>query len=39
MDGKVIDTSVTRDPLFVELGKKTVIPGKSILAVAVHNSP
>ncbi|CAL8382306.1 unnamed protein product [Boreogadus saida] len=27
MDGKVIDTSVTRDPLFVELGKKTVIPG------------
>ncbi|CAL8335629.1 unnamed protein product [Lota lota] len=27
MDGKVIDTSLTRDPLFVELGKKTVIPG------------
>lgn len=27
MDGKVIDSSLSRDPLFVELGKKTVIPG------------
>ncbi|KAF6732160.1 Peptidyl-prolyl cis-trans isomerase FKBP11 [Oryzias melastigma] len=28
MDGKVIDTSLSRDPLLVELGKRTVIPGK-----------
>ncbi|RVE73247.1 hypothetical protein OJAV_G00048650 [Oryzias javanicus] len=27
MDGKVIDTSLSRDPLVVELGKRTVIPG------------
>ncbi|XP_024119490.1 peptidyl-prolyl cis-trans isomerase FKBP11 [Oryzias melastigma] len=27
MDGKVIDTSLSRDPLLVELGKRTVIPG------------
>ncbi|KAM4613218.1 LOW QUALITY PROTEIN: peptidyl-prolyl cis-trans isomerase FKBP11 [Polymixia lowei] len=27
MDGKVIDSSLSRDPLIVELGKKTVIPG------------
>lgn len=29
MDGKVIDTSLSRDPLVVELGKRTVIAGKS----------
>ncbi|KAJ0068443.1 hypothetical protein NL108_008398, partial [Boleophthalmus pectinirostris] len=29
MDGKVIDTSLSRDPLVVELGKRTVITGKS----------
>lgn len=28
MDGKVIDSSLSRDPLVVELGKKTVIAGK-----------
>lgn len=27
MDGKVIDTSLSRDPLVVELGKRTVIAG------------
>ncbi|XP_078803007.1 peptidyl-prolyl cis-trans isomerase FKBP11 isoform X3 [Oryzias latipes] len=27
MDGKVIDTSLSRDPLVIELGKRTVIPG------------
>lgn len=27
MDGKVIDSSLSRDPLVVELGKRTVIPG------------
>ncbi|KAM3877844.1 peptidyl-prolyl cis-trans isomerase FKBP11 [Diretmus argenteus] len=27
MDGKVIDSSLSRDPLAVELGKRTVIPG------------
>ncbi|KAK7878766.1 hypothetical protein WMY93_030926 [Mugilogobius chulae] len=27
MDGKVIDTSLSRDPLVVELGKRTVITG------------
>uniref|UniRef100_A0AAZ3RI05 peptidylprolyl isomerase n=1 Tax=Oncorhynchus tshawytscha TaxID=74940 RepID=A0AAZ3RI05_ONCTS len=27
-DGKVIDSSLSRDPLVVELGKRTVIPGK-----------
>ncbi|XP_063329137.1 peptidyl-prolyl cis-trans isomerase FKBP11 [Pelmatolapia mariae] len=27
MDGKVIDTSLSRDPLAVELGKRTVIAG------------
>ncbi|KAM6980732.1 peptidyl-prolyl cis-trans isomerase FKBP11 [Aplochiton taeniatus] len=27
MDGKVIDSSLSRDPLLVELGKRTVIPG------------
>ncbi|MED6279445.1 hypothetical protein CHARACLAT_000909 [Characodon lateralis] len=27
MDGKVIDSSLSRDPLIVELGKRTVIPG------------
>lgn len=26
-DGKVIDSSLSRDPLVVELGKRTVIPG------------
>ncbi|MBN3303438.1 WNT1 protein, partial [Amia calva] len=35
MDGQVIDTSHSRDPLVVELGKKTVIPGleQSLLGV------
>ncbi|XP_056130607.1 peptidyl-prolyl cis-trans isomerase FKBP11 [Lampris incognitus] len=35
MDGKVIDSSLSRDPLVVELGKKTVIPGleQSLLGV------
>ncbi|KAM9758991.1 peptidyl-prolyl cis-trans isomerase FKBP11 isoform 2-T2 [Menidia menidia] len=35
MDGKVIDTSLSRDPLVVELGKRTVIPGleQSLLGV------
>ncbi|CAK6955625.1 peptidyl-prolyl cis-trans isomerase FKBP11 [Scomber scombrus] len=28
MDGKVIDSSLSRDPLVVELGKRTVIAGK-----------
>ncbi|XP_071782025.1 peptidyl-prolyl cis-trans isomerase FKBP11 [Centroberyx gerrardi] len=27
MDGKVIDSSLSREPLVVELGKRTVIPG------------
>lgn len=27
-DGKVIDSSLSRDPLVVVLGKRTVIPGK-----------
>lgn len=27
MDGKVIDSSLSRDPLVVELGKRTVIAG------------
>ncbi|XP_072308833.1 peptidyl-prolyl cis-trans isomerase FKBP11 [Eucyclogobius newberryi] len=35
MDGKVIDTSLSRDPLVVELGKRTVITGleQSLLGV------
>ncbi|XP_039972217.1 peptidyl-prolyl cis-trans isomerase FKBP11 [Xiphias gladius] len=35
MDGKVIDSSLSRDPLVVELGKKTVIAGleQSLLGV------
>ncbi|XP_041097825.1 peptidyl-prolyl cis-trans isomerase FKBP11 [Polyodon spathula] len=35
MDGKVIDSSLSRDPLVVVLGKKTVIPGleQSLLGV------
>lgn len=28
MDGKVIDSSLSMDPLVVELGKRTVIAGK-----------
>ncbi|XP_033857114.3 peptidyl-prolyl cis-trans isomerase FKBP11 [Acipenser ruthenus] len=37
MDGKVIDSSLSRDPLVVVLGKKTVIPGleQSLLGVCV----
>lgn len=27
LDGKVIDSSLSRDPLLVELGKRTVISG------------
>lgn len=26
-DGRIIDTSLTRDPLVIELGQKQVIPG------------
>ncbi|KAL2091085.1 hypothetical protein ACEWY4_013348 [Coilia grayii] len=35
MDGKVIDSSLSRDPLLVELGKRTVITGleQSLLGV------
>lgn len=35
IDGKVIDSSLSRDPLVVELGKRTVIPGleKSLIGV------
>ncbi|MEQ2170916.1 hypothetical protein GOODEAATRI_005232 [Goodea atripinnis] len=35
MDGKVIDSSLSRDPLVVELGKRTVIPGleQSLIAL------
>lgn len=35
MDGKIIDSSLSRDPLVVELGKRTVIPGleQSLLGV------
>ncbi|XP_063071278.1 peptidyl-prolyl cis-trans isomerase FKBP11 [Engraulis encrasicolus] len=35
MDGKVIDSSLSRDPLLVELGKRTVISGleQSLLGV------
>ncbi|MEQ2264583.1 hypothetical protein XENORESO_013266 [Xenotaenia resolanae] len=35
MDGKVIDSSLSRDPLVVELGKRTVIPGleQSLISV------
>ncbi|XP_018581498.1 peptidyl-prolyl cis-trans isomerase FKBP11 isoform X2 [Scleropages formosus] len=37
LDGKVIDSSLSRDPLVVELGKRTVIPGleQSLLGVCV----
>ena len=28
-DGRIIDTSLTRDPLVIELGQKQVIPGRS----------
>ncbi|NXJ71148.1 FKB11 isomerase, partial [Rostratula benghalensis] len=28
-DGRIIDTSLSRDPLQVELGKRQVIPGKA----------
>ena len=28
LDGKVIDSSLSMDPLVVELGKRTVIAGK-----------
>lgn len=27
VDGRIIDTSLTRDPLVIELGQKQVIPG------------
>lgn len=27
-DGRIIDTSLSRDPLQVELGKRQVIPGE-----------
>lgn len=30
MDGKVIDTSLSREPLVVELGKRSVITGKRL---------
>ncbi|XP_043939729.1 peptidyl-prolyl cis-trans isomerase FKBP11 [Protopterus annectens] len=35
LDGRVIDTSLSRDPLVIELGKKQVIPGleQSLLGV------
>uniref|UniRef100_A0A8C2XQK5 peptidylprolyl isomerase n=1 Tax=Cyclopterus lumpus TaxID=8103 RepID=A0A8C2XQK5_CYCLU len=37
MDGKVIDSSLSLDPLVVELGKRTVIPGleQSLIGVCV----
>ncbi|KAJ8257480.1 hypothetical protein GJAV_G00186050 [Gymnothorax javanicus] len=37
LDGKVIDSSLSRDPLVVELGKRTVIPGleQSLLGVCL----
>ncbi|KAL4655542.1 FK506-binding protein 11 precursor-like [Arapaima gigas] len=37
LDGKVIDSSLSRDPLVVELGKRTVIAGleQSLLGVCV----
>uniref|UniRef100_A0A9L0KC26 peptidylprolyl isomerase n=1 Tax=Equus asinus TaxID=9793 RepID=A0A9L0KC26_EQUAS len=37
VDGRVIDTSLTRDPLVIELGQKQVIPGleQSLLDMCV----
>uniref|UniRef100_A0A2I3GPK8 peptidylprolyl isomerase n=1 Tax=Nomascus leucogenys TaxID=61853 RepID=A0A2I3GPK8_NOMLE len=37
VDGRIIDTSLTRDPLVIELGQKQVIPGleQSLLDMCV----
>ncbi|KAF6339780.1 hypothetical protein mRhiFer1_008054 [Rhinolophus ferrumequinum] len=32
VDGRIIDTSLTRDPLVIELGQKQVIPGSFLLS-------
>uniref|UniRef100_A0A4W5NPX7 peptidylprolyl isomerase n=1 Tax=Hucho hucho TaxID=62062 RepID=A0A4W5NPX7_9TELE len=37
-DGKVIDSSLSRDPLVVELGKKTVIPGLILITQKIRNT-
>ncbi|TNN65644.1 Peptidyl-prolyl cis-trans isomerase FKBP11 [Liparis tanakae] len=36
IDGKVIDSSLSVDPLVVELGKRTVIPGDATLEFEVE---
>ncbi|MBZ3879037.1 Peptidyl-prolyl cis-trans isomerase FKBP11 [Sciurus carolinensis] len=36
VDGRIIDTSLTRDPLVIELGQKQVIPADAVLQYDVE---